>query len=406
MSASPCAPLERPQMPLLAGARYELGEVLGRGGMATVMRGWDHWMRRPVAVKIVRIGGMAEQSEGGPSLSPSALWRREAEILAGVRHTNIVSLLDVFTDDESGYLVLELLPGGTLKQHVQRYGPLSVPHALDIALRVCHALRVLHRAGFVHRDIKPHNLLFSATGEIKLADFGVAERSAPATSAWRRRPVTTPSDSSTLMLYGTATYAAPEQLREELVTPAADLYSLGIVLYELLAGQPPFTGSSLLALAMQHAYAPVPDVREFRPEVPAMVAHVLRRALQKQPARRYHSASAMAAALRTAKLIRGPRGTFRPSAPHLGSAPTGVEPAKVPAAPPVPTLRLVRPLASATPGSFGSQDTRRCQPPLTPLSQPSSLTPEVPVAPPWTRDQYADYPTLHLAPMSELGPVR
>lgn len=259
-------------------SRYELRAHLATGGMAAVFRGWDHRLCRPVAVKVLH------QLEGAGD-SAIERFRREARSTAASQSPYIVEVYDFFRDDGCYYLVMELVEGINLKEHLALHGPLAPEVAFPIAIQVCHALQAAHAQGFIHRDIKPQNILLDSSGQAKLADFGIVH--IPRASSF----------TTSGMVLGTADYISPEQAQGEPLAPTTDIYSLGVVLYEMLTALLPFTGTTPVAVALQHAEAPVPPLRSIRPELPPSVERVVMRALAKEPTRRYPSARAMAVTL-------------------------------------------------------------------------------------------------------------
>src|SRR5918996_3183222 len=251
---------------LLAG-RYELRSLLGRGGMAEVFRALDRRLGREVAVKVL----------SGHLLSdPRSVdrFQREGRTAAALNHPNVVDVYDAASEGDIHYMVMELVEGPTLAEIIEQEGQLPVPRALDIAGRVAAALQVAHDRGLVHHDVKPSNVLFDSDGEVKVADFGIARAAS--------------SDITTIQ--GTPPYVAPEQARGGRADPRSDVYSLGCVLFEMLAGRPPFVGDGASSVIMQHLERPPPLVSDFRDDVPSHVDDVVRRALAKEPARRYQSA--------------------------------------------------------------------------------------------------------------------
>jgi len=256
------------------GKRYEIQQHLATGGMATVFRGWDHLGDRPVAIKVLRALDEADAID-------LARFRREAQVLASLHCPQIVRVCDFIEEDGRYYLILELVEGITLKEHQARRGRLPAVEALLLAAEVCQALECAHQHGFIHRDIKPQNILLAASGEVKLTDFGIVHVAG--------------STSLTVsgMVLGTADYLSPEQAQGLPLAPASDLYSLGIVLFEMLTGTLPFTGSSVTAVAMQHAAEPAPSLRARNASVPMRVERLVRRALAKKPEQRFLSAREM-----------------------------------------------------------------------------------------------------------------
>jgi len=264
---------------LIAG-RYELGELVGTGGMSSVYRAHDRQLERNVALKVLheRLGADDEHV---------SRFRHEARAVAQLSHPNVVTVIDRFEEDGRQYIVFEYVDGESLKQLLDRTGPLPVRRALEIALAVADGLAFAHEHGVVHRDVKPQNVLLSRDGEIKVTDFGIA-RSLDAESGL----------TLTGTVLGTSSYLSPEQASGLHVTPTADVYSLGVVLYELLAGEVPFPGGNQVVVALQHVNETPPSLLERRPDVPARLAAAVALALQKDPERRFDSMAAFAAELR------------------------------------------------------------------------------------------------------------
>jgi serine/threonine-protein kinase len=266
---------------VMVGSRYEMRAHLATGGMAAVFRAWDHRLQRPVAIKVLRQLDDANEHA-------IERFRREARATAALCNPHIVEVYDFFEEDGCYYLVMELVEGINLKEHLASYGPLPPETALTIAAQVCDALAAAHDAGFIHRDIKPQNILLSANGPAKLADFGIVHIP-------RAEGFTTGG-----IVLGTADYVSPEQAQGLALAPATDIYSLGVVLYEMLTGVLPFTGTTPIAVAMRHATAPVPPLRYVNPTVPRIVERIVLRALRKEPDERFSDARAVAAAMRRA----------------------------------------------------------------------------------------------------------
>ena len=266
--------------------RYRLTEQIGIGGMAIVYRAVDLRTGHNVAVKVLR----PEYNEDSEFISR---FQREAEAASKMTHHNIVNLLDVGMDGENRYLVMEYVQGKTLKTVIQERGKLSPALAGQIAIRILSALEHAHRNGIIHRDIKPQNILVHADGHIKVADFGIARI----------------ANSSTLTkgdnVMGSVHYFSPEQARGEGASAASDIYSTGIVLYEMLTGKVPYDGDNPVAVAMQHLHAAPVPIQNIAPDVPPALVRVCMKAMEKNPAMRYQSAREMAADIRAALENRG-----------------------------------------------------------------------------------------------------
>jgi serine/threonine-protein kinase len=269
-----------PQSGDLIADRYELEELLGTGGMSTVFRAHDRQLERRVAIKILH-----EHYAEDPEYLER--FRREARAVARLSHPNIVTVIDRGDDHGRQYIVFEHVDGENLKELVVRSGRLSVRRALELALAVADGLAFAHDHGLVHRDVKPQNVLLSSEGEVKVTDFGIAR------SLHMEHGVT-----QTGTVLGTGEYLAPEQASGKPVSPATDVYSLGVVLWELLAGDVPFVGENFVAVALRHVNEPPPPLRERRPDVSPRLDAAVQRALAKDPARRFPSMTAFATELR------------------------------------------------------------------------------------------------------------
>ena len=265
---------------VLAG-RYRLLGLLGRGGVGEVWRAEDLQLGRPVAVKVLR-------RLEGDALSSLERFRREARATAQLSHPNVVATYDVGTTEDRAYLVMELVRGGDLAQLLRSHGLPPAEEVADLAVQAARGLDAAHAAGIVHRDVKPANLLLSSEGELKITDFGIARMSGSEQTGALTGPV----------LLGTAAYLSPEQVRGEAATPASDRYALGCVLYELLAGTPPFAGEPHEVLDGHVHRDPVP-VQEYRPDVPAGLADLVMMLLAKDPAARPATAAEAEACLGT-----------------------------------------------------------------------------------------------------------
>jgi eukaryotic-like serine/threonine-protein kinase len=259
--------------------RYEIQELLGSGGMSSVYRAHDKLLERPVALKVLH-----EHFSGDPEYVER--FRREARAIAKVSHPNIVTVIDRGEFEESQFIVFEHVPGETLKDIVEREGPLPVEDALAFAHQVARALAYAHERGIVHRDVKPHNVLVDEDGGAKVTDFGLAR------SLDLEHDIT-----QTGTLLGSCDYISPEQASGQAVDERSDQYSLGVLLYELLTGEVPFPAESYMAAALRHMRDPVPSVRERRSDVSPRVDELVQRTMAKRPEGRFPSTAALVAAL-------------------------------------------------------------------------------------------------------------
>ena len=252
------------------GGRYIVESRVGGGGMATVYRGTDAFLRRQVALKILRA-----QFAGDTDFVNR--FRREARAAASLSHPNIVAVFDVGQDgDDCHYIVQEYVEGRTLKDRIRDEGALPVEEAMRVTEQVLRALGQAHAMGVIHRDVKPQNVLLTGDGRVKVTDFGIAQAES-----------TTTAHSGAIV--GTAHYAAPEQVRGRTTDERCDLYSTGVMLFEMLTGQLPYDGDTPLAVALKHVEEPVPDLAALRPDLGPHVSAVVRHAMQKSPGDRYGS---------------------------------------------------------------------------------------------------------------------
>jgi tRNA A-37 threonylcarbamoyl transferase component Bud32 len=268
--------------------RYRLEAKLGSGGMSTVYLASDETLDRPVAVKVMH----REMSEQEDQLQR---FRQEARAVAKLSHPNVVSVIDAGEDGGYPYIVFEYVKGETLKQRIARVGALDVQDAIAYAIEVARGLSVAHARNMVHRDIKPQNVLIDEEGRAKLTDFGIS------------RQLEQDGVTATGRVLGTTDYVAPEQAMGHGVDPRSDVYSLGVVLYEMLVGQVPFHADSQVGVAMKHVNEELPDVQRRRPEVSAAVALVVERATAKSPAERYQTIAEMIDDLETALEVEAAR---------------------------------------------------------------------------------------------------
>jgi eukaryotic-like serine/threonine-protein kinase len=268
--------------------RYKLEAKLGSGGMSTVYLARDTTLDRPVAVKVMH----REMSEQADQLER---FRQEARAVAKLSHPNVVAVIDAGEDGGHPYIVFEYVEGETLKQRINRIGALDAQEALAYAIEVARGLTVAHARNMVHRDIKPQNVLIDSEGRAKLTDFGIS------------RQLEQDGMTATGRVLGTTDYVAPEQAMGHPVDQRSDVYSLGVVLYEMLVGQVPFSADSQVGVAMKHVNEELPDVQQRRPELSAAAALVVERATAKDPARRYREVGEMIDDLSTALEVEAAR---------------------------------------------------------------------------------------------------
>jgi eukaryotic-like serine/threonine-protein kinase len=258
--------------------RYRLEERIASGGMSTVYRALDETLERQVAVKLMHreVASDSDQLER---------FRREARAVAQLSHPHIVGVIDAGEDDGRPYIVLEYVAGETLKHRIRRYGQLPIPEAVAYAIEIGRGLDAAHAHHIVHRDVKPQNVLIDDEGTAKVTDFGIA------------RTLEEKGLTADGRVIGTTDYVSPEQALGHPVTGQSDLYSLGIVLYEMLTGEVPFHGDNQVAVAMKHVREELPDVRMRRPDVSAALAAVIDTATAKRASERYSDDDEMIADL-------------------------------------------------------------------------------------------------------------
>jgi serine/threonine-protein kinase len=256
--------------------RYELEELVGSGGMSSVYRARDTLLERHVALKILH----AHYNGDGEYVER---FRREARAVARLTHPNIVTVIDRGVANDRQFIVFEYVDGENLKELLGRTGPLPVRQAVEIALETARGLAFAHEHGLVHRDVKPQNVLINESGETKVTDFGIA-RSLDVDHGM----------TITGTVLGTSNYIAPEQASGKHVEPRTDVYSLGVVLFELLTGEVTFPGDNFVSVAMKHVNEPPPDLLERRPDAPLRLVAAVDRALAKKPDDRFPTMDAFA----------------------------------------------------------------------------------------------------------------
>ena len=258
----------------LLGDRYRIIDTLGEGGMANVYLAEDIILQRKVAVKILRLDLQKEPQT-------LARFQREALATSELSHPNIVMVLDVGTDHGLPYMVMEYVDGPDLKDYIRANSPLNLGNIIKIMDQILSAMSLAHKHNVIHRDLKPQNILMDKHGNIKIADFGIAV-------ALNQNSVT-----QTNSAIGSVHYMSPEQTRGGLVTKQSDIYSLGIILYELITGNVPFNGDSAVSIALKHAQEPIPSIRKQDPNIPQPLENVVLKATAKDPRDRYDSAKEM-----------------------------------------------------------------------------------------------------------------
>jgi tRNA A-37 threonylcarbamoyl transferase component Bud32 len=256
------------------GARFRLEEKIGSGGMSSVYRAYDPTLERRVAIKMMHrdISSDPDQLER---------FRREARAVAQMNHPHVVTVIDAGEDEGAPYIVFEYVEGETLKERIRRLGRLPPDEAIAYAIEIGRALECAHAHKLVHRDVKPQNVLIDPDGRAKVTDFGIAR-------SMEAQGLTAPG-----RVLGTTDYVSPEQALGHEVTEQSDIYSLGVVLYEMLTGEVPFKADTQVAVAMQHVREPLPDVQRRRPEISATLAAVVERATAKETRNRYATVDEM-----------------------------------------------------------------------------------------------------------------
>jgi serine/threonine protein kinase len=273
-------PTETPEPELLAG-RYEIVRDLGRGGMADVLLAKDLNLQRQVAIKILR-----QELIDDPAFRVRFL--QEARSAANLVHPNIVTVFDFGHDADRYFIVMEYVEGTELKTLIRRRGPLPVDDAVQTMIQICAGVGYAHRAGLVHCDLKPQNILITSDGRAKITDFGIA-----------RALAAIDAEEHTDIVWGSPQYFAPEQAAGGPPSPASDVYALGVILFEMLTGELPFEAADPTLLGELHQVAPPPSLRSLNPAVPASVEQIVFKVLSKEPSARYRTADQLGRVLET-----------------------------------------------------------------------------------------------------------
>jgi serine/threonine protein kinase len=275
----------------LLGGRYLVESELGRGGMATVFKGTDTVLGRPVAVKV-----LSPQYSGDANFVTR--FRREAQAAARLNHPNLVSVYDTGTDDGIHFIVMEYVEAKTLADYLAGGGRIMPERSIEIAEAVCVALSVAHAHGIIHRDIKPANIMITSKGDVKVTDFGIARVISGADTL-----------AQTAAVLGTASYLSPEQAQSQPVDQRSDIYSLGVALYEMVTGRPPFSGDSPVMVASKHVLEQPTPPSKVNADVSPELEAVIMKAMAKNPDNRYQDADEMRADLERARLGQGVQAT-------------------------------------------------------------------------------------------------
>ncbi len=265
----------------LINNRYEVVEKIGTGGMSDVYRAKDHVLGRYVAIKVLK-------QEFAQDSNFIVKFRTEAQSAAGLEHPNIVNIYDVGCEQGNHYIVMEYVEGITLKTYIEKKGQLSFKEALSIAIQVGRGIQAAHSKGIIHRDIKPQNVIISTEGKVKVTDFGIARVAS--------------ANTINAEVMGSVHYASPEQARNGFVTNTSDIYSLGIVMYEMVTGRVPFDGDSMVAVAIQHLQEEMTAPSTYAPNLPISLEKIILKCTQKSPDRRYASMDELLADLRQSLL--------------------------------------------------------------------------------------------------------
>lgn len=273
--------MEIPADEPILGSRYKLVQTIGAGGMAVVYRAQDMMLERPVAIKLLR-----QDYSSDPAFRDR--FHLEAKAAANLSHPNIVTVHDFGLDNHRLFLVMEFIPGTDLKTILKQRGRLPVNEAIDLMVQACAGIGYAHRAGLVHCDIKPQNILVTPDQRLKITDFGIA-----------RALASIHPDEHSEVIWGSPQYFSPEQASGLAPSPASDVYSLGVVFYEMLTGRLPFDGQTATELAKQHRDSRPVSPRKFNPAIPIEVEQIVLKILAKEPSARYRTADQLGRVLST-----------------------------------------------------------------------------------------------------------
>ena len=267
----------------LLNSRYKIEDRIGSGGMADVYRARDLMLERTVAIKILH-------EELSSSSTFRERFRQEARSAANLSHPSIVTIHDFGLDNGKLFLVMEYIAGADLKSIMQSRGRFNIDDALPLLIQACAGLGYAHRAGLIHCDVKPHNMIVTPDSQLKITDFGIA-----------RALSTLHQDQQPNVIWGTPQYFSPEQASGQVLSPATDVYSLGVVMYEMLTGRLPFDAPTASELSLLHRTAPPPSPRRLNPDISPLVEEILLKVLAKEPSARYRTADHLGRVLMSAK---------------------------------------------------------------------------------------------------------
>lgn len=316
-------------VPIILNNRYQLEDRLGSGGMSMVFRARDLMLERIVAIKILR-----KDYSNNPEFRER--FRQEAKAAANLSHPNIVTVHDFGLDSNQLFIVMEYVPGTDLKTLLKQRGHLNVPEVIELMSQACAGIGYAHRAGLIHCDVKPQNMLVTPEMRLKVVDFGIA-----------RALASISPDEQSDIVWGSPQYFSPEQAAGGAPSPASDVYSLGVVLYEMLTGQLPFTAPTPVELASLHRDALPPSPRKYDPSIPVALEQIVLKVLSKEPSARYRTADQLGRVLTGLNQHVQPP-VFKPAPqypqpeevqPTPAPIPVSAPPAEYPYSPPIPWER-------------------------------------------------------------------